>query len=199
MKPSDADAPFAPLVVSDRSDITSALIKRRHSIGWKGEDIDERAGWADRLIGKLESPGSLSARRGFVFDWPSEVLPTGSVRATGMGAVWLKALGLSLVLVDRATADRIGAVETQASVSDAEAKCGRRQVQDARRKRTGVIPPMSASAFECTDRTLMLRETLQASLMRHPWMAAHPVLQERAQAIDAALEELRLEIMHAPE
>lgn len=191
-------APFVPLVVDDRGSIVSALIHRRHDLGWSGEDLDERAGWADRYGAKLEVPQRPAGKLGFHFDFPSEVLPSGNIRPSGMASVWLQALGLRLVLVDEATAQSIGAVPApppsralayQSTVAPAHA---------AARISRGRSSAMSAPAYEAADRTLIARQAFRLAVTDHPWMAARPELRERAEAIERDMTALQQEIREAP-
>lgn len=184
--------PFQPLVVHDRGQLVDALISRRHACGMRGEDLDDRAGWADRLTAKLERPTAPSARAGFHFSVPTEMLPTGEVRVTGTGAVWLQALGLRFVLVDEATAERIGAVDAPTTPAQHPRRTGGdcTSAHATARQQRGIVPTMSAPAYETADRLFVARAGFRATITEHPWVAARPELQARAQAIEEAMAKL---------
>lgn len=187
---------FTPLEVDDRGGIVGALIQRRHALAWTGEDLDERAGWADRYGAKLEVPQRPAGKLGFHFDFPCEFLPSGNVRPSGMATVWLHALGLRLVLVDEETARSLGAVPAPevrplacgGTVAPAHA---------ARRISRGQASAMSAPAYETADRTLVAREMFRLSITDHPWLSARPELRARAEAIERDMAELQREIREA--
>lgn len=190
MTTTDALPAFAPLVVHERGEIVSALVARRHALGWIGEDLDERAGWADRYTGKIEQPTRPSGRPSFRFDWPCEVTPAGVVQATGMGTVWLEALGLRLVLVDAATAKAIGAVPApppgppeQRKPADGRATNGHREKRAAQGKQS----TMTIQAYEAADRTRVASLSFKVAVSDHPFVGARPDLKAQAERIEAAL------------
>lgn len=185
-------APFAPLLVDDRSGITSALIDRRHALGLTGEDLDERVGWADRYTGKLEAPLTPSGKVGFHFTHPVDVLPTGTIRSSGMAACWMQALGLRLVLVDAATAERIGAKPAPDAPNCRAGSTGGNAAPGhaLRRKAKGLRPIMSAPAFEAADRTLVAGLSFRAAVTDHPWITEKPKIKAKAEAIEAEIASL---------
>lgn len=189
--------PFQPLEVDDRSSIVGALVQRRRNLGWTGEDLDERAGWADRYGAKLEVPQRPAGKLGFHFDFPCEFLPSGNVRASGMATVWLQALGLRLVLVDEETARSIGAVPAPGVRPSAYGRAVASAHHAARRLFTGKASVMSAPAYETADRTLVAREMFRLSITDHPWLSARPELRARAEAIERDMAELQREIREA--
>jgi len=187
--------PFQPLEVDDRGSIVGALVQRRRNLGWTGEDLDERAGWADRYGAKLEVPHRPAGKLGFHFDSPCEFLPSGNVRPSGMATVWLHALGLRLVLVDEETARSIGSVPAPRVGKTA---CGGAALAHAfKRISRGQASAMSAPAYETADRTLVAREMFRLSITDHPWLSARPELRARAEAIERDMAELQREIREA--
>lgn len=191
--------PFAPLLVDDRSGIAGALIDRRHALGWTCEDLDDRAGWADRYATKLEAQRRPSSKLGFHFSWPTEVLPSGVIRPSGMAVIWVHSLGLRLVLVDEATADRLGAVPaTGQPLSRTGHTGGNAGPGHARRRREkGIVPVMTAAAYETADRTLVATQTFNAAVTRHPWIAERPDLRAKAEAVEAVMAALYEQIREA--
>lgn len=189
----DALPAFVPLVVHERGEIVSALVARRHALGWIGEYLDERAGWADRYTGKIEQPTRPSGRPSFHFDWPCEVTPAGVVRPTAMGAVWLESLGLRLVLVDAATAKAIGAVPApppgppeHRKPADGRATNGHREKRTAQGKQSTV----TISAYEAADRTRVASLSFKVAVTDHPFVEARPDLKAQAERIEAELTAL---------
>jgi len=85
------------MIVHDRADITGVLVAARKAKGMTCEAFDHHVGWADRYVAKLEHPETPSGRHGF--------------HISAMADLWLKALGLRLVLMTERQADEIGAVE----------------------------------------------------------------------------------------
>lgn len=178
---------FTPLVVHERGSIAHALATRRIDLGMTGEELDDHAGFSDRYTAKLEAPSTPQGRCGLHFDFPSEFTPGGGVRCSGMGEVWLRALGLRLVLVDAATADAIGAVaappkpprKNNAAVGHAQ-----------RRSQRGKPAAMSASQYEALDRTLVAKEAFRAAVIDHPFVEADPALRAEAEAVEEALASL---------
>lgn len=188
---SDAAARFAPLLVSSRSDITSALAARRYDLGWTHEDLDERAGWADRYGAKLECPARPQGRQGFHFAAPHEALPSGAIRCTGMSDVWLESLGLRLVLVDEPTASRLGASKAEPASVEMSPKAIhhlKKRLSDGRRS------AMSLEAFEAVDRARVAGQSFKAAVGSHPFVEARPLLVEKAEAITRLIDELAEEI-----
>lgn len=191
--------PFQPLAVHSRGQIVDALVGRRHALGWSGEELDARAGWADRYGSKLERPNRPQGRVGFHFDWPTEVLPSGSIRAAGMADIWLEALGLRLVLLDEATAGAIGAVDAPSGPPTVRPRQGGdlTAFHAARRSSRGIAPPMAAPAYEICDRALVAKDCISASIIDHPWLAERPELKAKAEAVAHALEDLRVAVVRA--
>lgn len=200
MQRTDAKATFAPVIVSDRGQIVDALVERRHALGWTGEDLDERAGWADRYAGKLEAPTRPAGKLGFHFDFPCELTPTGTIRPSGMATVWLESLGLTLVLVDTTTADAIGAVHAPAGPPrHRPTPFGDTTQSHAERRRAqGRGSAMSAPAFETADRTFVMRQAFRAVISGHPWLVERPALKAQAEDIEAAMSRLYDEIRESP-
>ncbi len=201
MTRTEALAPFTPLVVHERGEIVSSLVARRHALGWRGEDLDEFAGWADRYTGKIEKPTRPQGRPAFHFDWPSEVTPAGTIRATAMGAVWMEALGLRLVLVDAATAKAIGAVPApppgppeQRKPADGRATNGHREKRLAQGKQS----TMSIQAYEAADRAEVVSLSFKVAVTDHPFLEARPDLKAQAERIEADLLALADLIREAP-
>lgn len=196
----DALAPFAPLIVHSRGDIAGALIARRHALGFTGEDLDERAGWADRYGAKLEQPNRPCGKAGFLFDYGTEVTPTGTLRASAMADVWCGSLGVRLVLVDEATACAIGAVPAPPRVpgehlsrAGGDASPG----HAAKRREQGRRSTMSLHAFEAADRTQVAAHSFKAAVVDHAWLADRPALKERAKDLERQLAELADDIREA--
>lgn len=189
----DALAPFQPLELHARGQIIDALTQRRHALGWTGEDLDERAGWADRYAGKLEVPLRPAGRPSFHFAYGTIVTPTGACQPTAMGQVWLEALGLRLVLVDAATAAAIGAVPAPPAsapwvrqLRDANAIAGHRQARISKGARSAV----TISAFEAADRTQVASLSFRVAVTDHPFLEARPDLKAQAEKIEADLAAL---------
>lgn len=189
----DALAAFPPLVVHERGEIVSALVARRHALELRGEDLDERAGWADRYTGKLEQSTRPSGRPSFHFDWPCEVNPAGVVRPTAMGAVWLEALGLRLVLVDAATAKAIGAVPAPPpGPPEARKPADGRATHGHREKRLaqGRQSTMTIQAYEAADRTQVASLSFKVAVTDHPFVESRPELKAQAERVAADLATL---------
>lgn len=182
----EALAPFAALIVHIRGDIAGALIARRHALSWTGEDLDEHAGWADRYGAKLERPNRPSGKAGWLFEFGTEVLPTGTLRASAMADVWLESLGVRLVLVDAATARAIGAVpappalpiERVATGGDVSALHAATRLQQGKRS----IMPLSA--FEAADRTQVAALSFRVAVVDHDWLADRPALKAQAEDLE---------------
>jgi hypothetical protein len=83
---------FTPLIVCNRAQIAARLAERRRELGETCEDTDDRAGFSDRYVTKLEN----GTRQG--------------IHITPMAEVWLEAMGLKLVLMGARMAEAIGAV-----------------------------------------------------------------------------------------
>ena len=75
-----------PVKVTSTTDIAATLRADREALGWSGEQLDLRVGWADRYGAKAENPAAPWGKRLII------------VRE--MGDYWLEALGRSLLLVD---------------------------------------------------------------------------------------------------
>ncbi|QTC90436.1 hypothetical protein [Brevundimonas goettingensis] len=181
------EAPFPPLLVHERGDLAHALAQRRLSLGLTCEEFDAHTGWADRFATKLENPHSPSGKLGFHFEFPTEFLPGGSVRCSGMAELWLTALGLRLVLVDGATADLIGAKPAPPRPPRTNPTA---QGHARRRVVSGRYAAMSAPAFEVLDRTHVAAEAFRAAVIDHPYVAADPTLKAEAEAIETAMQAL---------
>lgn len=196
----DALAPLAPLIVHSRGDIAGALIARRHALGWTGEDLDERAGWADRYAGKLERPLRRTGKAGFLFEFGTEVCPSGTLRASAMSQVWCEALGVRLVLVDAATAAAIGAVpappptpgERLSPVGGSTAPA-----HAAKRLQEGKRSIMPLQAFEAADRTQVAALSFKVAVVDHAWLTDRPALRERAEDLARQLEAFADDIREA--
>jgi hypothetical protein len=70
--------------------------RRREGLGWTGEVLDARIGWADRYTAKCENPGEI---------WGKTQL-----RFAQMAPLWLDGLNARLVLVDRKLAEQLTAL-----------------------------------------------------------------------------------------
>lgn len=189
----DSLPPFAPLSLSDRGQITDALIARRHSLRWTGEDMDVHAGWADRFTGKIERPTAPQGRVGFHFTQPSEVLSAGDIRLTGMASCQLETLGLARVLVDLPTADAIGATPAPARPAEHPRKTGgdTKAAHGQRRHRDGTRSAMAIPQYEALDRTACVRLSFKAAVLDHPWLRERPDLLAKANAVEAAMADLQ--------
>ncbi|HWW12416.1 MAG TPA: hypothetical protein VN018_07860 [Brevundimonas sp.] len=188
-----SDKPFAPLLVSDRSDITSALTQRRHDLGLSGEELDEIAGFSERYVSKLEVPMRAQGKLGFRFDQATDVTPTGVCRPSGMASIWMAALGVALVLVDQKTADSIGAVAApkgpvrfQAGWTGGNASDGHR----IKRRLKGRHSAMTLPAFEVADRSEVAALSFSMAVTSHEFLANRPALQAQAEDIERRLREL---------
>lgn len=180
-----ATEPFAPLIVHSRGDITGALVARREALGLTGEQVDDRAGFSERYTAKLEVPYAPCGKTGFIFSHPSEVLPTGSVRASGMSEVWLETLGLRLVLVDAETAEGIDAKPAPARNADAPDAF---QVRPSRSRGLGHAKDIELVAIGV--RAQLLADMLAQQVAGHPVVAGTPRLAASAAAASDALHEL---------
>lgn len=76
-------------------DAAAELTRLRIDRGWTGEELDARAGWADRYTGKLERPEAPYGKRG--------------LHISDMYEVWLEALGVCLVIMPTDLAAALGA------------------------------------------------------------------------------------------
>jgi hypothetical protein len=191
------DAPFAPVIVHERGQIAALLAARRAALGLTCEELDARVGFSDRYAAKLEHPSRPQGRQGFHFYWPSEALPGGGIRCTGMAELWLQGLGLRLVLVDEATADRIGAVPAPAQVEPVHGTRANTRHHADRRHAKGKPAAMSMSQVEALDRTLVARESFTSAIAEHPFVQSSPALKDEAQAIAELLEQFYLRIRAA--
>ncbi|MFC5373992.1 helix-turn-helix domain-containing protein [Brevundimonas faecalis] len=111
--------PFAitqPIRVTSRADIASLLRAHRIAMDLTCEAFDERAGWSDRYVTKLENGDKPSCKRGFELTPPTSDNPadkrafSGDITASFMAEVWLETAGLALVLLPEDLAKSIGAV-----------------------------------------------------------------------------------------
>jgi hypothetical protein len=179
--------PFPPLIVHERGQIASLLAARRAELGLTCEDLDARVGFSDRYAAKLEHPSRPQGRQGFHFDWPSEALPGGGIRCTGMAEVWLQGLGLRLLLVDAETAERIGATQAPAHVPPPFGNRGNSRHHSTRRHTKGRPAAMSLSQVEALDRTLVARDGFKSAIADHPFVQSSPALKDEAEAITELL------------
>lgn len=102
-----------PIIVHSRADMASLLRAHRMSLGLTCEAANERAGFADRYINKLENDGPAgSGRKGFHFrpPLPGDPWDGGDVRVSFAGEIWPETLGLSFVLMPVELAKAVGAV-----------------------------------------------------------------------------------------
>ena len=182
MKPTDA--PFSPVIVHERGSIAHVLAERRQSLGLTGEQLDYIAGFADRYTAKLETHHRPQGRLGFRFDFPSEVMPGGGVRCSGMGQIWMEALGLRMVLVDEATAASIGAVPAPPKPPTVN---GTAIGHAKRRANEGRQSAVSVKIYEALDRTHVAKEAWRVAVIEHPAVEADPILKADAEAIEAAM------------
>lgn len=188
------EASFTPLTLHARGQIIDALVERRHALGWRGEDLDDAAGWADRYCAKLEVPNRPQGRPSFHFAYGTVVTPTGTCQPTAMGEVWLEALGLRLVLVDAATAKAIGAVPApppdrppaHRKAADGRATEGHMRSRISRGQRSTV----TISAYEAADRTQVASLSFKVAVTDHPFLETRPALKAQAERIEADLAAL---------
>lgn len=180
------EAPFRPLIVHERGSIAHVLAERRQALGLTGEELDDIAGFSDRYTAKLETPAAPQGRFGLHFDFPSEFLPGGRVRCSGMGEIWLQTLGVRLVLVDASTAEAIGAVPAPLRPPRPEGS----SQHAIRRQKRGKPAAMSASQYEALDRTLVAKEAFRAAIIDHPFVDADATLKAEAAAIEEAMAAL---------
>jgi hypothetical protein len=90
--------------VEDRADFGEILGAVRVAGAMTCEDLDARAGFADRYTAKLEASPEAPSKR-----WGLAIEPAG-VRLSAMAGVWLQSLGLALLVVDANTANELGAL-----------------------------------------------------------------------------------------
>ena len=182
-----SDAPFAPLVVHARGDIAHVLAARREALGFTCEAFDGFVGWADRYCAKIEHGDRPQGRLGLHFDFPSDFTPGGGVRCSGMGQLWLEALGVRLVLVDAATADAIGARPAPPKPVNTNPAA---EAHARKRTKMGRYSAMSASAYEALDRTHVAAEAFRAAVVDHPYITANQALKAEAEAVEEAMRAL---------
>lgn len=188
------EAPFTPVAQHARGQIIDALVERRHALGWRGEDLDEVAGWADRYAAKLEVPHRPQGRPSFHFAYGTVVTPTGACQPSAMGEVWLEALGLRLVLVDAATAKSIGAVPApppdrppaHRKAADGRATDGHMRSRISKGQRSTV----TIASHEAADRTQVASLSFKVAVTDHPFVEARPELKAKAERIEADLAAL---------
>lgn len=87
-----------PIKVTSTTDIAAVLRADREALGWTGEQLDVRVGWADRYGAKAENPEAPWGKRLII--------------VRHMGDYWLEALGRTLLLVDTRQAEEILAAVT---------------------------------------------------------------------------------------
>lgn len=102
-------ARFRPVLISDRNELADTMSARRDELGITGEHLDHIAGFQERYCAKLELPDAPWGRGSLTVSPPSLTKWGGDVKMTSMGAIWLDALGLKLVLMDGELAQAIGA------------------------------------------------------------------------------------------
>lgn len=81
-----------PTQVRSRDDFVSALRQRRKALGLTCLELDHRAGFHQGYTSHLEHPERRTGR--------------GSLSLNAMAQIWLEALGLDLVLVEKIEPDR---------------------------------------------------------------------------------------------
>lgn len=186
--------PFRSLIVHSRGQIVETLRARRHELGLTCEGLDDHAGFSDRYTAKLENPTSPSGKLGFHFDPASvEIGPAGNLRMTAMAELWLDALGLCLVLVDRATADSIGATpapppspRTRVSRTGGDAAPGHALARAAK----GAKAVQALTQYVAADRAASAAEVVRTTLAANPFVAARPDLLEKVEAVARQAEAL---------
>jgi|GEM_PF-5447409 len=186
--------PARPLIVHSRGQIVEALRARRHELGLTCEGLDAHAGFSDRYVSKLENPTSPSGKLGFHFDPASvEIGPSGNVRMTAMSELWLEALGLCLVLVDRATADAIGATPApppspreHVARTGGDAAPGHALARAAK----GAKAAQALTQYVAADRAVSAAEVVRTSLAANPFVAARPTLLEKVEEVAREVEAL---------
>lgn len=93
-----------PTVIRDEDQLAQLLRGRRQALDISQAELDHSIGWPDSYTAKVEAPARSfrkDGRRGY-----------GRRVAWGLSTLlfnWLDSLGLTLVLVDRATAERLEA------------------------------------------------------------------------------------------
>jgi hypothetical protein len=93
-----AKASAPPVLIESAADFAFAMRRRREGLGWTGEILDARIGWADRYTAKCENPGET---------WGKTQL-----RFAQMAPLWLDGLNARLVLVDREFAHQLTTLPT---------------------------------------------------------------------------------------
>ena len=193
--------PSRPLIVHSRGQIVEALRARRHELGLTCEGLDAHAGFSDRYVSKLENPASPSGKLGFHFDPAGvEIGPSGNIRCTAMAEVWLDALGLCLVLVDRATADAIGAMPApppspreHVARTGGDAAPGHALARAAK----GAKAAQALTQYVAADRAVSAAEVVRTTLAANPFVAARPALLEKVEELARQAESLGASIGEA--
>lgn len=93
------------VIIEERSHVAPVLAELRVKAGWTMLEFDDRAGFHQGYTGKLEMQDTnpVSKRWGFH-------IRADDVQVSNAGQTWMDALGVVLCLLDKKTADAIGAV-----------------------------------------------------------------------------------------
>jgi len=100
-----------PVIIRDEDGFAALLRARRESLGVSQQALDDRIGWADGYTAKVEAPGRANrdtSGRGY-----------GRRVIWGISALlacWLESLGLVLVVMDKAQAERLIAASTDPEI-----------------------------------------------------------------------------------
>lgn len=111
---------FQPLLITGPIDLATALYGRRAAASLTAEQVDDIAGFQERYTAKLERPECTWGRGSLSCHVPSDSWSAGRVALSAMGAIWLQALGLRLVLMTDSDAERLGAAPTPPPPSTAD-------------------------------------------------------------------------------
>lgn len=93
-----------PVIVTTEDGMAALLRGRRESLGIAQQELDCRVGWPDGYCAKVEAPHRGYGRR---VAWGISHLL----------AYWLEALGLALVVMDRAQAEALVAASTDPEIA----------------------------------------------------------------------------------
>jgi hypothetical protein len=181
------DAPeWTPLVINCRGSVGDALQARRIQLGLTFADVDHRAGLQDGYSAKLCRSQTPQGRKGVHFKAVHSRSPAGDIVMTGASEFLHEALDLRLVIIDSATAERIGAIpaprHSPLSATGSPALYHSRKRDEAR--------TMSCGQWEAASGAKITRDLLQISVVAHPYIAEDPVLRAEAEAIEALLGDL---------
>ena len=176
---------FQPLSVNCRGSVADALQARRIQLGKTLADLDHESGNQSGYCAKLLRPGSPAGRKGVHFKAVSDRLPSGDIVVSGASEFLTECLGLCLVVVDRETVDRIGAVPAPRHSNLTGGSPALHH--DSKRKGARV---MSCGQHEALHGAKVARDLLQVSVVAHPFVSENPVLRAEAEAIASLLDHL---------